>query len=107
MSVRHSSKKIPNSGARSNRCLSVKAGPITCWKGRTGWVKTAERTPIAYIQHGHDNVAWTNPAFRTILLNAIKWAASKEAKDWAHAKSQGDIRLKLCNRSLAVAARIR
>jgi len=51
----------------------------------TGWVKTAERSPIAYIQHGHDKVAWENPAFRTLVLNAIKWTASKEAKDWAHA----------------------
>src|SRR5579872_3800521 len=51
----------------------------------TGWVKTAERSPIVYIQHGHDKVAWENPAFRTLVLNAIKWSASKDAKDWAHA----------------------
>ncbi len=51
----------------------------------TGWVKTAERSPIVYIQHGHDKVAWENPAFRTLLMNAIRWTASKEAKDWAHA----------------------
>ncbi len=51
----------------------------------TGWVKTAERSPVVYIQHGHDKVAWENPAFKTLLLNAIKWTASKEAKDWSHA----------------------
>lgn len=49
----------------------------------TGWVKTAERSPIVYIQHGHDEEAWTNPAFKTLTLNAIKWASSKEALDWA------------------------
>ena len=51
----------------------------------TGWVKTAERSPVAYIQHGHDNTAWTNPAWRKLMTNAIKWAASPEAKAWAHA----------------------
>ena len=51
----------------------------------TAWVKTAERSPIAYFQHGHDNSAWANRNFRTLLLNSIKWAASPEAKTWAHA----------------------
>jgi type 1 glutamine amidotransferase len=48
------------------------------------WVKAAERTPVAYVQHGHDEEAWGNPAFKTLLLNSIKWAYSKDAKDWAH-----------------------
>jgi len=51
----------------------------------TGWVKTAERSPVVYFQHGHDRSSWDNPAFRTLMLNAIKWSASKDAKDWAHA----------------------
>lgn len=51
----------------------------------TGWVKTAERSPVCYLQHGHDNQAWTNPAWRKLMLNAIRWAASPEAKAWAHA----------------------
>jgi type 1 glutamine amidotransferase len=51
----------------------------------TGWVKTAERSPVAYIQHGHDNKAWANPSFRKLMSNAINWAASPEAKAWAHA----------------------
>ena len=50
-----------------------------------GWVKTAENTPLAYIQFGHDNNAWSNPNFRKLMLNAIKWAASPEAKAWAKA----------------------
>ena len=51
----------------------------------TGWVKVAERSPVAYIQHGHDQRAWDNPAWRKLMINAIKWAASPESKAWAHA----------------------
>jgi uncharacterized protein len=49
------------------------------------WVKTAENSPVAYIQHGHDHQAWENPAFRTMLMNAMRWAASPEAMKWAAA----------------------
>ena len=49
----------------------------------TGWVKTAENSPIVYLQHGHDSQAWENPAFKTLMLNSIKWASSKDALDWA------------------------
>jgi type 1 glutamine amidotransferase len=49
----------------------------------TAWVKTAEKSPVVYIQHGHDERAWTNPNFQKLMGNAIKWASSKEAKDWA------------------------
>ena len=48
-----------------------------------GWVKTAENSPIVYIQMGHDNRAWVNPAYRTLVANSIKWAASPEAMAWA------------------------
>ncbi|WP_419816608.1 ThuA domain-containing protein [Glacieibacterium sp.] len=51
----------------------------------SAWVKTAERSPIVYIQHGHDVVAWVNPKWRLLMSNAIKWAASPESKAWAHA----------------------
>jgi type 1 glutamine amidotransferase len=51
----------------------------------TAWVKVAERSPLAYIQHGHDNLAWSNPYFQKLILNAIKWAASPDAKNWSHA----------------------
>jgi type 1 glutamine amidotransferase len=54
----------------------------------TGWVKTAERSPVCYMQHGHDLTAWGNPAFQKLLLNMIKWAASPEAKTWAHANAK-------------------
>ena len=48
-----------------------------------GWVRTAEKSPLVYLQNGHDAVAWKNPAFQTLMRNAIKWAASQEARDWA------------------------
>jgi type 1 glutamine amidotransferase len=50
-----------------------------------GWVKVAERSPIAYLLPGHSRVGWENPVFRTLVLNAIKWAASPEALAWARA----------------------
>ena len=53
-----------------------------------GWVKVAGRTPIAYLQNGHDRTAWENPAFQTLLMNAIRWTASKEAKAWAVANAK-------------------
>lgn len=49
------------------------------------WVKAAERSPIVYLQFGHDAKAWENPAFRTLMSNAIRWTASKEALAWAAA----------------------
>jgi uncharacterized protein len=54
----------------------------------SGWYKAAERSPVVYIQHGHDNEAWSNPAFKKLLLNSIKWAASPESKTWAHANAK-------------------
>ena len=54
----------------------------------TGWYKTAERSPVTYIQHGHDNIAWANPSWRKLMTNAIKWAASPEAKTWARANEK-------------------
>jgi len=54
----------------------------------TGWYKAAERSPVVYIQHGHANEAWTNPSFKRLMTNAIKWAASPEAKAWARANEK-------------------
>ena len=53
-----------------------------------GWVKVAGKSPIAYLQNGHDRQAWENPAYRTLVLNAIRWTASKEAKAWAAANAK-------------------
>ena len=58
-----------------------------------GWVRTAEKSPLVYLQNGHDAVAWRNPAFQTLMRNSIKWAASQEARDWA-AKNPTKIRVR-------------
>jgi uncharacterized protein len=50
-----------------------------------GWYKSAEISPVVYLRNGHDRQVWENPAYRTLLLNALKWAASPEAKAWAKA----------------------
>jgi type 1 glutamine amidotransferase len=57
------------------------------WKysNLAGWVKTAENSPVAYIQMGHGPATWINPVYRKLLLNAIKWGASPEALAWAKA----------------------
>lgn len=54
----------------------------------SGWVKVAERSPVVYIQHGHDARAWENPSWRRLMLNAIRWTASPEAKTWANANEK-------------------
>ncbi len=51
--------------------------------GLVGWVKTAGRSPIAYLQSGHGPVAYANAGFRTVLANAIRWVASDDARAWA------------------------
>lgn len=48
-----------------------------------GWVKTYARSPICYLQCGDDPVAYANPYFRSLLANAIHWAGSESAREWA------------------------
>lgn len=48
-----------------------------------GWVKTYANSPIAYIQGGDDPEAYANEHYRQLIENAIKWAASAEAHNWA------------------------
>ncbi len=51
--------------------------------GIVGWVKTAGRSPVAYLQPGHGPAAYANPAFRRLLANAVDWVSSPEAHRWA------------------------
>jgi len=67
--------------ADHNRNLS----PNWKYSNLAAWVKTAENSPVAYIQMGHGPAAWSNESYRTLVLNAIKWAASPEALAWAKA----------------------
>jgi uncharacterized protein len=53
-----------------------------------GWVKTAGINPVAYLRNGHDRQVWESPAYRTLVMNAIRWAASPEARAWAKANPQ-------------------
>ena len=58
-------------------------GPKGKYSNLVGWYKSAENSPVVWIQHGHDTAAWTNAAMQTLVANAIKWAASPDAMAWA------------------------
>ena len=42
-----------------------------------GWTKKARNSSIAYLQFGHDRVAYANPYFRRLVANAVIWAAAE------------------------------
>lgn len=48
-----------------------------------GWVKTCEKSPIVYLQFGDGPSAYENSSFQKVLSNAIRWAASESARQWA------------------------
>lgn len=48
-----------------------------------GWIKTYRNSPIAYIQGGDDPDAYANEHYQKLLENAIHWAASADALEWA------------------------
>ena len=50
-----------------------------------GWVKRARRSPLVYLQPGDDHVTYDNPTYRQLIENALRWAASPEAHEWAAA----------------------
>ena len=54
-----------------------------------GWVKTYGRSPIVYLQFGDGPTAYEHPSFQKILSNAIRWAASESARQWAFDASEG------------------
>jgi type 1 glutamine amidotransferase len=53
-----------------------------------GWVKHAGRSPLVYLQFGDGPVTYADPVFRRVVANAIRWAASPEARRWAAARSE-------------------
>jgi uncharacterized protein len=58
------------------------------WTHPTGsslvaWVKAAGNAPLAYIQFGDGPVTYADPNYRRVIANAIDWAASAEARNWA------------------------
>jgi type 1 glutamine amidotransferase len=42
-----------------------------------GWTKTYEKARVAYLQLGHDHLAYENPNFPKLVAQAIAWAAGK------------------------------
>ncbi len=48
--------------------------------GKTiAWMHRYANSPVVYIQLGHDSKAYVNPAYRRLVANAIRWAASPQA----------------------------
>jgi len=48
-----------------------------------GWVKHYLNSPIVYLQCGDSKAAYENPNFQKLLLNAVQWVSSDDAKQWA------------------------
>lgn len=53
-----------------------------------GWVKHYRNSPIVYLQPGDDVAAYENPAYQRLLGNAIQWASSEAAADWARSRNR-------------------
>lgn len=51
-----------------------------------GWVKHYRNSPVTYLQGGDDPQAYSCPEYTQLLENAIHWASSQEALDWARAQ---------------------
>ncbi len=52
-----------------------------------GWVKSAGNSPVAYLQFGDGPETYADPSFRQVLSNAINWAATSEAQEWARQRA--------------------
>lgn len=48
-----------------------------------GWVKRYRNSPIVYLQGGDDPEAYASPEYRQLIVNAVNWVKSTEAKAWA------------------------
>ncbi|MGQ9523277.1 MAG: ThuA domain-containing protein [Armatimonadota bacterium] len=51
-----------------------KSNPVIAWTHRYG------RSRVVYIQLGHGPTAYTNPSYRRLVVNAIRWAAGRETR---------------------------
>lgn len=51
------------------------------------WVKNARSSPVAYIQFADGPITYADPNYRRTLANAIGWAASDDAHDWARGRA--------------------
>lgn len=51
------------------------------------WVKNAHNSPVAYIQFADGPVTYADARYRRVVDNAIRWAASDAAHDWARLRN--------------------
>lgn len=51
------------------------------------WAKRTRNSPVVAMDAGDGPPAYSNPAFRRLLANAIRWVASPDAKAWAARRS--------------------
>lgn len=51
--------------------------------GLIGWARRARRSPLVYLQPGDDATTYGNPVYRQLVENALRWAASADAREWA------------------------
>ena len=42
-----------------------------------GWTRTYRNSKVFYIQSGHDNAAFSNPAYKTIVQRAVRWVGGQ------------------------------
>lgn len=61
----------------------VNLNPKRQFSNLAAWYKASENSPVFYTQVGHDHSPWQVAQYQQLIRNAIKWAASKEALDWA------------------------
>ena len=54
-----------------------------------GWVKAAGNSPLVYLQPGDGPAAFANPAYRTLVGNALRWVASPVARAWLDERRHG------------------
>lgn len=58
------------------------------WKHPQGsnlvvWARAARNSPVVATDLGDSAVAFENPGFRRLLMNALNWVASEDARNWA------------------------
>ena len=61
----------------------VNLNPKRPYSNYAAWYKASENSPVFYTQVGNDHSPWQVAQYQLMIRNAIKWAASKEALDWA------------------------
>ena len=55
------------------------------------WVKHARNSPLAYIQFADGPVTYADANYRRVLANAVSWAASDKAHEWARARRNAEM----------------